>query len=210
MARKSTRTAAGFRSEHDSMGEVAVPKDALWGAQTQRAVDNFRISGRPMPAAFVRTLGLVKAAAAQVNGELGLLGRAQAQAIAQAALEVAAGQHDMQFPVDTYQTGSGTSSNMNANEVIAALANRGRRSKVHPNDHVNLGQSSNDVIPTTLRATAVLLAHKDLLPAIAHLQSVVAARAAEWADVAKTGRTHLMDAMPLTFCLLYTSPSPRD
>ena len=202
MARTSSSNQAapaGCRIERDSMGEVAVPTKALWGAQTQRAVDNFHMSGRPMPAAFVRTLGLVKAAAAQVNGELELLGPAQAEAIAKAALEVAAGQHDGQFPVDVYQTGSGTSSNMNANEVIAALANRGRRAKLHPNDHVNLGQSSNDVIPTTLRATAVLLAHKDLLPAIDHLRGAILAKAGEWAGIVKTGRTHLMDAMPLSF-----------
>src|SRR5690606_1705206 len=133
------RRKGGFRSEHDSMGELEVPTDALWGAQTQRAVQNFPVSGRPMPRGFIRALGLVKAAAAEVNAGLGLLPAARAAAIRKAALEVSAGEHDAHFPIDIYQTGSGTSSNMNANEVIASLASRSGRVRVHPNDDVNLG-----------------------------------------------------------------------
>ena len=187
-----------FRTEHDSMGELQVPADALWGAQTQRAVQNFPISGRPMPRGFIRALGLVKAAAAEANGGIGLLPERLAAAIRRAALAVAAGEYDAHFPVDIYQTGSGTSSNMNANEVIAALASaRGRR--VHPNDHVNLGQSSNDVIPTALRVGAVLAVEEDLRPAITHLRRTIDRRARGLRKVVKTGRTHLMDAMPLTF-----------
>ncbi|WP_245626480.1 lyase family protein, partial [Stenotrophomonas ginsengisoli] len=145
------------RTEHDSMGPLQVPAEALWGAQTQRAVNNFPVSGRPMPARFIAALGLVKSAAARINGRLGALSAERAQAIDSAATEVAANRHDAQFPVDIYQTGSGTSSNMNANEVIASLANRHLPTElaVHPNDHVNYGQSSNDVIPTTLRVAAV-------------------------------------------------------
>lgn len=190
-----------WRSEHDSMGELKVPASALWGAQTQRAVDNFPVSGRPMPARFIAALGLVKAAAARVNGQLGLLSTERAQAIEAAAMEVAANGHDAHFPVDVYQTGSGTSSNMNANEVIARLANRqlGGGQAVHPNDHVNLGQSSNDVVPTTLRVAAVGAVAGQLLPALDHLHGVIAGRARELDGVVKTGRTHLMDAMPLTF-----------
>ena len=190
-----------WRVEHDSMGELKVPANALWGAQTQRAVDNFPVSGRPMPARFIAALGLVKAAAARVNGQLGLLAAERAQAIEAAAMEVAANGHDAQFPVDVFQTGSGTSSNMNANEVIARLANRqlGGAAAVHPNDHVNLGQSSNDVIPTTLRVAAVGAVAGKLLPALAGLQAVVEQRAGELDGVVKTGRTHLMDAMPLSF-----------
>ena len=189
----------GFRTEHDSMGELQVPADALWGAQTQRAVENFPISGRPMPRGFIRALGLVKAAAAEVNGALGLLPATRAAAIRKAALEVAAGRHDAQFPIDIYQTGSGTSSNMNANEVIAHLASGARGRKVHPNDDVNLGQSSNDVIPTALRVSAQLAVREDLLPALASLRRGIERRARGLGKVTKTGRTHLMDAMPLTF-----------
>ncbi|HET7655550.1 MAG TPA: class II fumarate hydratase [Luteimonas sp.] len=189
----------GFRTEHDSMGELQVPADALWGAQTQRAVENFPISGRPMPRGFIRALGLVKAAAAEVNGTLGLLPATRAAAIRKAALEVAAGRHDAQFPIDIYQTGSGTSSNMNANEVIAHLASGARGRKVHPNDDVNLGQSSNDVIPTALRVSAQLAVREDLLPALATLRRGIERRARGLGKVTKTGRTHLMDAMPLTF-----------
>ena len=188
----------GTRIEHDSMGELQVPVDALWGAQTQRAVQNFRISGRPMPRGFIRALGLVKAAAAEVNGGLGLLGKTTAGAIRKAALEVASGAHDTQFPIDVFQTGSGTSSNMNANEVIAHLA-AGKRLKVHPNDHVNLGQSSNDVVPTAIRVSACIALHEDMLPALVHLRRTIERRARSLRGVAKTGRTHLMDAMPLTF-----------
>jgi fumarate hydratase, class II len=185
------------RTEHDSMGKLEVPRDALWGAQTQRAVQNFRLSGRPMPRAFLRAMGLLKAAAATANGELGLLGAEQAQAIRAAALAVARGEHDAQFPIDVFQTGSGTSSNMNANEVIAALAARAGQS-AHPNDHVNLGQSSNDVVPSAIQVAAALGVHEALQPALRDLRACIDRRAAEFADVAKTGRTHLMDAMPLT------------
>ena len=145
-----------FRTEHDSMGELQVPAAALWGAQTQRAVENFPISGRPMPRGFIRALGLVKAAAAEVNAGLGLLPKGVAKAVRDAALRVAEGEFDEHFPIDLYQTGSGTSSNMNANEVIATLASMAGKAKVHPNDHVNLGQSSNDVIPTAIRVSAQL------------------------------------------------------
>ena len=194
-----------FRIEHDSMGELRVPSDALWGAQTQRAVRNFPISGQPVPREFIRALGLIKAAAAAVNEDLGLLGKGAAAAIRKAALEVAAGTFDSQFPIDVFQTGSGTSSNMNANEVIAALANRagstGRRSRkpIHPNDHVNLGQSSNDVIPTAIRVSAILATTESLLPALKHLRRTIDRRGKALGKVTKTGRTHLMDAMPLTF-----------
>jgi fumarate hydratase, class II len=191
-------TGKHFRTEHDSMGELQVPAEALWGAQTQRAVDNFPISGRPMPRGFIRALGLVKAAAAEVNGGFGLLPQAQAASIRKAALAVAQGAYDAQFPIDIFQTGSGTSSNMNANEVIATLASR-PRAKVHPNDHVNLGQSSNDVIPTAIRIAAQLAVVEDLLPALKHLRSAIERRARALQRVTKTGRTHLMDAMPLTF-----------
>jgi fumarate hydratase class II len=190
---------ARTRIEHDSMGELQVPVDALWGAQTQRAVQNFPISGRPMPRGFIRALGLVKAAAADVNAALGLLPKGIAKAVQAAAQEVASGAHDAHFPIDVYQTGSGTSSNMNANEVIATLATRAGKAAVHPNDHVNLGQSSNDVIPTALRVAAQLAVMEDLLPAIRHLRKTIDARGKALAKVVKTGRTHLMDAMPLTF-----------
>ena len=194
MARRS-----GFRIEHDSMGDLQVPADALWGAQTQRALDNFHISGRPMPPAFVRALAQVKAAAAAVNAKLGFLDSARADAIAAAARVVADGQHAREFPLDRYQTGSGTSSNMNANEVIAHLAARASGLAIHPNDHVNLGQSSNDVIPTAMRVMAVHAAMSDLLPALKHLRKAIDTRAKAIGKTVKTGRTHLMDAMPLTF-----------
>ncbi len=190
---------ARTRIEHDSMGELQVPVDALWGAQTQRAVQNFPISHRPMPRGFIRALGLIKAAAAEVNAGLGLLPKATAKAIHAAALSVADGGHDAQFPIDIYQTGSGTSSNMNANEVIAHLAGAAGKTKVHPNDHVNLGQSSNDVIPTAIRVSALLAASEDLLPALKHLRKTIDKRGHALRKVVKTGRTHLMDAMPLTF-----------
>ncbi|MGH8076422.1 MAG: class II fumarate hydratase, partial [Lysobacter sp.] len=188
-----------FRIEHDSMGELCVPGDALWGAQTQRAVQNFTISGQPMPAGFIRALGLIKAAAAEVNGNLGLLGKGAAAAIRKAALTVAAGEVDAQFPIDVFQTGSGTSSNMNANEVIATLASREGKARIHPNDQVNLGQSSNDVIPTAIRVSAQLATVESLLPALKHLRNAIDRRAKRLGKVTKTGRTHLMDAMPLTF-----------
>ena len=179
------------------MGELKVPQDALWGAQTQRAINNFPVSGRPLPRAFIRALALIKQAAAQANASLGLLDASLAQAISAAAAEVAAGSHDRHFPIDIFQTGSGTSSNMNANEVIARLAAR-TAPGVHPNDHVNMGQSSNDVIPSAIHISAALMVRENLLPALDHLASVIAAREAETGDIVKTGRTHLMDAMPVT------------
>jgi len=195
-----------YRVEHDSMGELQVPAEALWGAQTQRAVQNFPVSGQRMPRAFIRALGLIKGAAAEVNVELGLLPKGVGRAIGAAAGEVAGGAHDAHFPIDVYQTGSGTSSNMNANEVIATLASRllkagGKAGKppVHPNDHVNLGQSSNDVIPTAIRVSAQLETVQLLLPALKHLRKCIDKRARGLDKVVKTGRTHLMDAMPLTF-----------
>ncbi len=187
-----------FRTEKDSMGELKVPEDALWGAQTQRAVDNFPISGLTMPRQFIAALGLVKWAAAGANAELGLLGNDIAMAIRTAALEVADGAHDSQFPIDVFQTGSGTSSNMNANEVIAHLATAGMGADVHPNDHVNMCQSSNDVIPTCVHVSAAIAITDNLLPALRHLSKTLKAKAQETRDVIKTGRTHLMDAMPVT------------
>jgi fumarate hydratase class II len=187
-----------FRVEHDSMGALDVPAQALWGAQTQRAIQNFPPSGLTMPRAFIRALGLIKHAAASANAELGDLPQPLAAAIQAAALEVAAGLHDDQFPVDVFQTGSGTSSNMNANEVIAALASRRLGKKVHPNDQVNMGQSSNDVVPTAIHVSAALLLTERLLPALRHLSTVLELRAREFEELVKTGRTHLMDAMPIT------------
>ena len=187
-----------FRIERDSMGELKVPAEALWGAQTQRAVQNFPISGRPMPRAFIGALGRVKQAAARANSRLGLLEATAAEAIEAAAAEVADGRHDAHFPVDVFQTGSGTSTNMNANEVIAALAARRLGSPVHPNDHVNMGQSSNDVIPTAIHVSAALAVRDDLTPALARLREVLSAKEAEVGTLVKTGRTHLMDAMPVT------------
>src|SRR5580700_11480597 len=187
-----------FRVERDSMGEIKVPAEALWGAQTQRAVENFRISGRPLPRAFIGALGLVKQAAARANRALGLLEARLAQAVAAAAAEVAAGQHDAQFPLDVFQTGSGTSSNMNANEVIAALATRRLGSTVHANDHVNMCQSSNDVIPTAIHVSAALMLKEELLPALQYLAEIIGTKEAELVGIVKTGRTHLMDAMPVT------------
>ncbi len=190
---------AKTRIERDSMGEVRVPADALWGAQTQRAIDNFPISGLTLPRAFIRALGLIKATAAEVNAELDLLDGALAQAIVAASLEVAGGRYDAQFPVDVFQTGSGTSSNMNANEVIAHLASLAAGQPVHPNDHVNLGQSSNDTIPTAIHVAAVLSIRETLLPALKGLAKQIDRKAKALKGVTKTGRTHLMDAMPLRF-----------
>lgn len=187
------------RIEKDSMGELAVPASALWGAQTQRAVQNFPISGRTMPERFIRSLGLIKWATARVNRELGLLPEDIAEAIESAALEVAGGEHIEHFPIDVFQTGSGTSSNMNANEVIARLASQRLGRDVHPNDHVNMGQSSNDVVPTAIHVSAALGLTEQLLPALNHLADVIESKAANLADVVKTGRTHLMDAMPVRF-----------
>lgn len=188
-----------FRVEKDSMGEVRVPAGALFGAQTQRAVDNFPISGQGLPKAMIRALGLVKLACARSNAALGLLDDTLAQAIEQAARAVANGEHDREFPIDVFQTGSGTSSNMNANEVIASLASHQLGQQVHANDHVNMSQSSNDVFPTAIHVAASLALHQELLPALHELQRVLSSRMAELQEVVKTGRTHLMDAMPLTF-----------
>jgi fumarate hydratase class II len=187
-----------YRIERDSMGELKVPAAALYGAQTQRAVQNFRISGLAMPRQFIRALGLIKSACAQANADLGYLSTPLAKAITKAAARVAKGELDTQFPIDVFQTGSGTSSNMNANEVIAHVASTGKL-KVHPNDHVNMGQSSNDVIPTAIQVSAVLAVHEQLVPALKHLRSAIDLRAKELKKVVKTGRTHLMDAMPVTF-----------
>jgi len=190
--------AAEHRLERDSMGELKVPADALYGAQTQRAVENFPVSGLRMPRPFIRALGLIKAAAARVNADLGALDAKLAEAIEAAAAEVERGQRDGEFPVDVYQTGSGTSTNMNANEVIATLASRRSGKAVHPNDHVNMSQSSNDVIPTAIHVSAALEIDAVLLPGLRRLHDVLEQRAAELSHVVKTGRTHLMDAMPLT------------
>jgi fumarate hydratase class II len=187
-----------FRIERDSLGELKVPADALWGAQTQRAVDNFPISNLRMPRDFIRALGLIKWAAATANLELDGLDAKHAAAIQKASLEVAEGRHDRQFPVDVFQTGSGTSSNMNANEVIARLASQFAGVAVHPNDHVNMSQSSNDVIPTAIHVSALLGVEQHLLPALAYLSAIISRRIGEIGDVVKTGRTHLMDAMPVT------------
>ena len=184
------------RTEHDSMGEMQVPEDALYAAQTQRAVENFPISGVTFPHSFIRALALIKAAAAQANAELGLLPQDKADAIVKAAKEVASGAHQSQFPIDVFQTGSGTSTNMNANEVIANLASRGGL-KVHPNDDVNSGQSSNDVIPAAIHVAAAIEIHDNLLPSLRHLLTVLRQRALDTDSVVKTGRTHLMDAMPI-------------
>jgi fumarate hydratase class II len=190
---------SGFRIERDSMGELQVPADALWGAQTQRAVNNFPISGIPLPARFVRALGLIKWAAAKTNLDLGLLDTDISAAVQKAALEIAAGKHVEQFPIDIFQTGSGTSSNMNANEVIARLASASLGKPVHPNDHVNMCQSSNDVIPAAIHLSAATTVSEALLPALAHLAEAIETKARVLADVVKTGRTHLMDAMPVRF-----------
>ncbi|RME86306.1 MAG: class II fumarate hydratase [Caldilineae bacterium] len=186
-----------YRIETDSLGEVRVPADALYGAQTQRAVENFPISGLRFPRVFIRALGLVKAACAEANEMLGLLDRDMAQAIREAAEAVAAGRYDEHFPIDIFQTGSGTSTNMNANEVIATLASRKLGRKVHPNDHVNMSQSSNDVIPTAMHVAAYLAAQETLLPGLQWLYDTLLEKAGTVDDVIKTGRTHLMDAMPV-------------
>lgn len=187
------------RIEKDSMGELEVPIDALWGAQTQRAINNFPISGQPMPKSFIRSLGLVKKACAKANISLDLLEPTIGEAISEAADRVIKGEVDQHFPVDIYQTGSGTSSNMNANEVISNLVKQSMgEALAHPNDHVNMSQSSNDVIPTTIHVSSCLATAESLLPALKHLHQVLMRRAEELSSVAKTGRTHLMDAMPLT------------
>jgi fumarate hydratase class II len=184
------------RIEHDSMGEVRVPADALWRAQTQRAVENFPISGTPLEPRLVRALALVKQAAARANRELGVLDEARARAVEEAAAAVASGEHGDHFPVDVFQTGSGTSSNMNVNEVLSTLASRGDVD-VHPNDHVNASQSSNDTFPTAIHVAAALAVVEDLQPALRVLHDSLAAKAEEFADTVKSGRTHLMDATPV-------------
>lgn len=187
-----------YRIESDSMGELQVPESALWAAQTQRAVNNFPISGLTMPRAFIKALGLIKYACAGANSELGLMKSIAAIAIQRTALDVASGKYDDHFPVDVFQTGSGTSSNMNTNEVISKIASVDSGSDIHPNDHVNMGQSSNDVIPTAVHVSAAIEISEKLLPALRHLHDVITQKADELSDVVKTGRTHLMDAMPLT------------
>ncbi|MGM0668434.1 MAG: lyase family protein, partial [Gemmatimonadota bacterium] len=197
-----------YRIEKDSLGEVRVPRDALYGAQTQRAVENFPISGQRFPRRFIQALGIVKEAAAHANRELGALDPEVADAIAGMAREVAGGKWDQEFPLDIYQTGSGTSTNMNANEVLArgatvALEKKGvgvpqhKSVRVHPNDHVNYGQSSNDVIPTVIHVAARLSLEEELIPALERLENALRQKAVEFDDVLKSGRTHLMDATPI-------------
>lgn len=187
-----------FRSERDSMGELQVSADALYGAQTQRAVNNFPISGLPMPRGFIRALGLVKIACATANEKLGLLDKKFADVIRSASLDVSNGKYDEHFPVDVFQTGSGTSTNMNANEVISTVATELLGEQVHPNDHINMSQSSNDVIPTTIHVSACLEINEQLHPAVQHLIETLHQRIIELDKTVKTGRTHLMDAMPIT------------
>jgi len=186
-----------YRIEKDSLGEVRVPAEALYKAQTQRAIENFPISGKHFPRSFLRALGLVKAACARANLGLGQMEEEVSQAIQHAARDVADGKHDDQFPIDIFQTGSGTSTNMNANEVIATLATQSLGREVHPNDHVNMGQSSNDVIPAAMNVAAYLEAKDNLLPGLQYLQECIEGKAASVEDVVTTGRTHLMDAMPI-------------
>ncbi|MFH8254609.1 class II fumarate hydratase [Streptomyces roseolus] len=190
----------GYRTEHDSMGEVRVPAHAKWRAQTQRAVENFPVSGQRLERAHIEALARIKAAAAKVNAELGVIDQDRAEAITAAAAEVAEGRWDDQFPVDVFQTGSGTSSNMNTNEVLATLA--GERlpadRAVHPNDHVNASQSSNDVFPSSIHIAATAAVTRDLIPALDHLAAALERKSAEFATVVKSGRTHLMDATPVT------------
>ncbi|MDQ0794267.1 aspartate ammonia-lyase [Streptomyces sp. B1I3] len=187
-----------YRIEHDSMGEVEVPAHAKWRAQTQRAVENFPISGRRLERAHIEALGRIKAAAAKVNAELEVLDPEIADAIQEAAAEVVAGRWDEHFPIDVFQTGSGTSSNMNTNEVVATLATERLGREVHPNDHVNASQSSNDVFPSSIHIAATAAVTADLIPALEHLAAVLERKSAEFAEVVKSGRTHLMDATPVT------------
>ncbi|KQP78905.1 MULTISPECIES: aspartate ammonia-lyase [unclassified Aeromicrobium] len=193
-----TETDTTWRIEHDTMGEVKVPADALWRAQTQRAVENFPISGTPIEPAQIKALAQIKGACAKANAELGILDADVAEAIVAAAAEVATGAHDTQFPIDVFQTGSGTSSNMNTNEVIATLATRSLGKDVHPNDHVNASQSSNDVFPTSIHVAATASTVNELLPDLDHLAQALERKADEFAEVVKSGRTHLMDATPVT------------
>ena len=188
----------GFRTESDSMGELQVPEDASYGAQTQRAVQNFPVSGLCMPRAFLNALGHVKQACARANRDLDALDRERCDAISAVCDDVINGVLDDQFPVDVFQTGSGTSTNMNANEVIANRASAASGLRIHPNDHVNMSQSSNDVIPTCIHVSAAIACVYDLIPALEHLRTIVDKKAAKLEDVVTTGRTHLMDAMPVT------------
>ncbi|EGJ77186.1 putative fumarate hydratase [Streptomyces sp. Tu6071] len=197
-ATPESAAAPEFRTEHDSMGEVRVPAHAKYRAQTQRAVENFPISGQHLERAHIRALAQIKAAAAKVNAELGVLDAERAGAIRAAADEVAEGRWDAHFPVDVFQTGSGTSSNMNTNEVLATLATERLGADVHPNDHVNASQSSNDVFPSSLHIAATSAVTHDLIPALDHLAAALARKSEEFADVVKSGRTHLMDATPVT------------
>ncbi|MEU9236463.1 class II fumarate hydratase [Streptomyces subrutilus] len=190
--------AEAFRTEHDSMGDVRVPAHAKWRAQTQRAVENFPLSGQRLESAHIEALARVKAAAAVVNARLGVVEKDVAEAIRSAAAEVAEGRWDDHFPIDVFQTGSGTSSNMNANEVIATLATERLGREVHPNDHVNASQSSNDVFPSSIHIAATAAVTRDLIPALEHLAAALEGKAAEFAQVVKAGRTHLMDATPVT------------
>jgi fumarate hydratase class II len=187
-----------YRVEHDSMGEVRVPAWAKWRAQTQRAVENFPISGTPIERELIAALAAIKGAAAKVNADLGVLDPGVADAVAEAATSVARGDWDAHFPIDVFQTGSGTSSNMNTNEVLATLATEASGTSVHPNDHVNASQSSNDVFPSAIHVAATGAIVRDLIPALEHLEASLARKAREFADVVKSGRTHLMDATPVT------------
>ena len=189
----------GFRTEKDSMGEMQVPADALYGPQTQRAVENFPISSLRVPRSMIKGLGIIKASAASVNSSLGLLDKDKADFIIKAAAEVEEGQHDSQFVVDIFQTGSGTSSNMNTNEVVARRATQlsGEEVRVHPNDHVNMSQSSNDVFPTSIHIASAIEVNENLLPSLKVLADSLAKKAEEFKDIVKTGRTHLMDATPI-------------
>ncbi|MFC8923573.1 class II fumarate hydratase [Cellulosimicrobium sp. NPDC057127] len=198
MTAAATDGSPEYRIEHDTMGEVRVPAQALYRAQTQRAVENFPISGTPLERGHIEALARVKKAAARANAELGVLDADVADAIVAAADEVASGVHDEHFPVDVFQTGSGTSSNMNTNEVLATLATRSLGRDVHPNDHVNASQSSNDVFPTSVHVAATAGVVRDLVPALEHLAEALEAKAQEFATVVKSGRTHLMDATPVT------------
>jgi fumarate hydratase class II len=189
---------SAYRTEKDSMGELQVPADASYGAQTQRALHNFPVSGLTLPRAFLHALGLVKQACANANRDLGLLDKGVADVIIHVCDDMISGTLDDQFPIDVFQTGSGTSTNMNANEVIAHLASKRAASAVHPNDHVNMSQSSNDVIPTAIHVSACIACTERLLPALEHLSACIKRRAEADGDVVTTGRTHLMDAMPVT------------
>ncbi|EFL23534.1 fumarate hydratase, class II [Streptomyces himastatinicus ATCC 53653] len=191
-------TEENYRTEHDSMGEVRVPAHAKWRAQTQRAVENFPVSGQRLERAHIEALARIKAAAALVNAELGVVEKDMAAAIAEAAAEVAEGRWDDHFPVDVFQTGSGTSSNMNTNEVLATLAGERLGRPVHPNDHVNASQSSNDVFPSSIHVAATAAVTADLIPALDHLAAALERKETEFAEVVKAGRTHLMDATPVT------------